>query len=181
MTAMRRIGSALTPVLAGFLWLAACSPAQATTLRHMELGQLVARANRVVHARAVSNTVYWDATGTRIYTDTLFEVLDEAKGKGPDRLTVTLLGGRIDPAQMMVEGTPVFEAGEEVVLFTAPRPDGRQDLVGFSQGVLRVSEDSATGQKWAAPRCPPSLTASGRWRTVGRRRGPGFHRNLKPR
>jgi len=149
MTVTRRIGAMTAPLLAVFLWMAASPPAGATTLRRMDFGQLVARAHRVVDARVVANNVYWDATGTRIYTDTVFEVLDEAKGKGPKQLTVTMLGGRIDPAEMTVDGTPVFAAGEEVVLFTSPRPDGKNNLVGFSQGVLRVHEDRVTGRKWA--------------------------------
>ncbi|HXI03824.1 MAG TPA: hypothetical protein VNI57_11675 [Candidatus Saccharimonadales bacterium] len=134
--------------------LAAAAPAGATTLRRMDLPELVGRAHRVVRARAVDRQVYWNAEGTRIYTDTTFEVLDEAKGHGPGRLTVSLLGGRIDPAVMIVDGTPEFHVGEEVVLFTSPRPDGKQNLVGFSQGVMRVREDPATGAKFVAGEVP---------------------------
>lgn len=149
MTVSRRIGALTAPFLAMFLWMAVSPPAGATTLRRMDFGQMVSLAHRVVDARVVGNNVYWDATGTRIYTDTVFEVLDEAKGKGPKQITVTMLGGRIDPAEMTVDGTPVFAAGEEVVLFTSPRADGKNNLIGFSQGVMRVHEDPATGRKWA--------------------------------
>ncbi len=80
-----------------------------------------------------------------------------------------MLGGRIDPAQMVVDGTPVFAAGEEVVLFTSPRPDGKNNLIGFSQGVLRVHEDPATGQKWAVSDVISNITyVTRRWGTRSR-------------
>ena len=137
--------------------LAAIAPAGATTLRRMDLPELVSSADRIVHARAIDKTVYWDPTGTQIYTDTTFDVVAEAKGLGPSTLTVTLLGGRIDPAEMKEEGAPVFGLGEEVVLFTLQRPDGKNDLVGFTQGVMRVlTEDS--GDKIAVSEVPLGVT-----------------------
>lgn len=126
-------------LLAG-LALLAPPAAEATTLRRMDLPELVRRADRVVHARALEKKVYYDPSGTQIHTDTLFAVLEDAKGGGPNRLTVTMFGGRIDPVEMKEEGTPIFEVGEEAVLFTSPRPDGKKGLVGFSQGRMRVVE-----------------------------------------
>jgi len=134
--------------LAGLGLILTATHAGATTLRKMDLPELVSSADRIVHARAVDKTVYWDPTGTQIYTDTSFEVVAEAKGQGPATLTVTLLGGRIDPVEMKEEGAPVFGMGEEVVLFTLDRPDGKSDLVGFTQGVMRVLTED-TGDKIA--------------------------------
>jgi hypothetical protein len=139
-------------------WLSASAPAIATTLRRMDLPELVGRAERIVHARAVNVNVHWNAAGTQILTDTTFEVLDQAKGQGPSRLTVTMLGGRIDPVEMSAEGTPVFQTGEEVVLFTSPGTDGAKNLVGFSQGVMRIGEDPQTGEKTATSEVPVGVT-----------------------
>ncbi len=147
-----RAGRHLSAGLAALLCTASAS--SATTLRKMDLPEIVALADRVVHARAVAGSVYWDEEGTRIYTDTTFEVLEEAKGQGPSALTVTLLGGRIDPIEMREEGAPVFATGEEVVLFALQRPDGRNDLVGFSQGVLRVQPEPETMEKFAVSEVP---------------------------
>jgi hypothetical protein len=141
----RRVRSGgLLAGLAALILLAALSPAGATTIRRIDLPELIASANRIVHARAVENVVFWDDEGLRIYTDTTFEVLAEAKGAGPSTLTLNLLGGRIDPLEMTVEGTPVFTPGEEVVLFALDRPDGKSNLVGFTQGVRRVSQETVT-------------------------------------
>lgn len=135
-------------VLAGLIaagLLAAISPASATTLRKMDLPELIASADRIVHVRAINQNVYWDPTETQIYTDTTFEVLSEAKGQGPSLVTVNLLGGSIGEVDMRAEGTPIFSAGDEVVLFALDRPDGKEDLVGFSQGVMRVVTETSTG------------------------------------
>jgi len=144
--------------LLSLVCLATVPPADATTLRKMDLPELVSLADRIVDARAISRNVYWDPSGTQIYTDTTFEVLAEAKGQGPATLTVTLLGGRIDPLEMREEGTPGFSVGEEVVLFTLERPDGNHNLVGFTQGVMRVQPDADSGEKFAVSEVPLGVT-----------------------
>ena len=142
-------GACLALGLAGLALVGTATPAGATTLRRMDFSELVAAADRVVHARVVENQVHWDSTHSRIFTDTVFEVINDAKGSGPKRLTITQLGGRIDPVDMLVEGTPTFSAGEEVVLFSELHPSGQRLIVGFSQGVMRVHEDPETGHRVA--------------------------------
>lgn len=141
--------------LAGAFVLAwAAVPAGATTLRHMDFGELVGRADRVVHARVVGNSVHWNEAGTQIVTDTTFQVIEEAKGKGPSRVIVQYLGGTLGIVEMHEDGTPEFERGEEVVLFVAPGKLEQKVLVGFSQGVMRVSENPATGRKFVTSEVP---------------------------
>ena len=146
-------GTLFTTGLACLGLLISSAPARATTLRKMDLPELVSEADRVVHARAVDSTVYWDPTGTQIYTDTSFEVIAEAKGTGAPTLVVTLLGGRIDPVEMREDGAPSFALGDEVVLFALDRPDGKMNLLGFTQGVMRVVTE-ANGDKIAVSEVP---------------------------
>ena len=153
-----RPGRVIAWLAAATILLAGTGRAGATTLLRMDLPEIVNRADRVVHARAVDKKVYWDQAGRNIYTDTTFEVLDEAKGRGPKRFTVSFIGGRIDPVEVTVEGTPAFAIGEEVLLFTSARPDGKKNLVGFSQGVMRVSEDAETGEKVAVSETLTGIT-----------------------
>jgi hypothetical protein len=160
MITRRRPAAVSAGPAAGFAALACLvlvSPAGATTLRRMDLPDLVRDADRVVHARAVDKDVFWDPTGTQIQTDTTFEVIDEAKGQGPKRLVVNMLGGQMGQVEMFAEGTPTFDVGDEVVLFTSPRPDGKKNLVGFSQGYMKVFEN-ASGQKYATGMVPMSVT-----------------------
>lgn len=121
---------------------------EATSLRRMDLPGMARAADRIVHARAVEIRVSWDAAHRRIVTDTLFDVIASAKGNGPPRLTISLLGGRIDPYEMRAEGMPEFHVGEEVVLLTTPAPGGKHTIVGFSQGVFRIATDERSGARY---------------------------------
>jgi hypothetical protein len=158
MTTRQVIGFVTICMVVASAWIALSAPAQATTLRRMELPEIVSRSDRIVHARAVDQRVYWDDAGRRIYTDTTFHVIDDVKGQGAERLTVTLLGGRISPVVMTVQGTPQFSVGEEVLLFTSPRPDGKKNLVGFSQGLMRVIADPYGGERVASSESPSEVT-----------------------
>jgi len=134
--------------ISGLVFISLClaSVTLATTLRRMDLPEMVAVADRVVHARVVGSRVYWAEPG-QILTDTTFEVLRDIMGSGPKMLTITQLGGRIDPVELVVEGTPTFSEGEEVVLLTELTPSGRRVIVGLSQGVMRVHVDAETSEK----------------------------------
>ncbi len=145
-------------LVSGLVLMAAFTPAGATTMRRMDLPEVVTRANRVVHAVAVEERVYWDHGHGRIFTDTTFEVLEDIKGLGSPRVTVTMLGGNLDGWDMRIEGTPIFRQGEEVILFTSPRPGGSNNLVGFSQGLMRIVEDPETGHKLARSFMPTGVS-----------------------
>src|SRR5688572_26531829 len=121
----RRKPARIVATLAAAACVSAAPEARATTLRKMDLPELVSSADRVVHARVTGSTVAWNEEHTLIYTDTTLDVLSEAKGSGPSSMIVRTLGGRIDPFEMREEGTPAFAPGEEVVLFTLEGPEER--------------------------------------------------------
>ena len=133
----------------------------ATTLRRMDLAELVDAAERVVHARVVDQRSYWDEGLSQVFTDTTFDVLQEAKGEGPRTLTITLMGGRVGIIDTVVPGTPIFAIGEEAVLFTESRPDGRKHLVGLSQGSIHVIMNDETGERTAISDAHAGVTYMG--------------------
>ena len=135
----------------GALFLA--GPGRATTLRPMGLGEMTKRADSITVARCVGTKTYFGGkNGRKILTDYQFSVREVVKGDHRDRLTLTLLGGRIDPVEMVVPGSPVFRVGEEAVLFTSRGGSGMRVLVGFSQGVFRLVTDPETGEPYVGPR-----------------------------
>ena len=146
----RKHGGRAVAFFAMAVLVAATAPfVDATTLRRMELAELVGTAERVVHARAVDQRSYWDEGLMQIFTDTTFDVIEQAKGEGPRTLTITLMGGRVGIIDTVVPGTPIFAIGDEAVLFTESRPDGRKHLVGLSQGAMRVIVNEETGERTA--------------------------------
>lgn len=157
-----RLGVALSPLGLGLcVFLALSASAGATTLLRMSLPELVKESDRVVHARAVDRQVYFDQASRQIFTDTTFEVLDSPKGRGPGRITIKLMGGRIDPLEAIVPGTPIFQIGDEALLFTASLPDGKRHLTGLSQGAMRVRTDPQTGEKFAVSEVPVGVHFAG--------------------
>lgn len=145
----RKHGRAVALIALTVLVAAAAPLVDATTLRRMELVELVGTAERVVHARVVDQRSYWVEGLNQIFTDTTFDVLEDVKGAGPRDLTITLMGGRVGILDTVVPGTPTFAIGEEAVLFTESRPDGRKHLVGLSQGAMRVLVNEKTGERTA--------------------------------
>lgn len=158
MTPKRPMDLVTALLVSGLVWVAASTPSMATTMRRMDLPEVVNRADRVVHAVVIEERVYWDKSYRKIYTDTTFEVLEDIKGQGSPRVTVTMLGGTLNGFNMLVEGTPIFRSGEEVILFTSPRPGGAKNLVGFSQGLMRIHEDPETGLRMARSFMPTGVT-----------------------
>ena len=148
-------------VMAGALILA--GPGRATTLRPMGLGELAKRADSITVARCIGAKTYFGGkNGRKILTDFQFSVREVVKGDHRDRLTLTLLGGRIDPVDMRVPGSPVFGVGDEVVLFTSRQGSGHRVLVGFSQGVFLVTTDLETGESYVGPRNFKGISFQGR-------------------
>jgi hypothetical protein len=118
----------------------------------MSLEEMVRRSDEIAVARCVGKESYFGgANGKKILTDFHFEVSDSAKGPRRVQMTLTLLGGRIDPFETRVAGGPEFEVGQEAVLFT--RSGGkRRVLTGYTQGVFPVAADAATGRRYVLPR-----------------------------
>ncbi|MFQ5719098.1 MAG: hypothetical protein ACE5IK_06085 [Acidobacteriota bacterium] len=157
----RRSLSSLHPVLTALiLAVAMVDPGLATSVRPMGLGDLVARAEAIVHARALSNRVRTDADTLLHYTITRFEVLDGVKGPlyPGDQFEVEVMGGTAPGHDWttVVAGAPRFAVNEEVVLFTHPGAGGRRALAGFFQGVLRIMPGPDGGQVLAPPDILPS-------------------------
>jgi hypothetical protein len=111
------------------------------------LDELAVEAELIVHAR-VARVDTRQAPGTRrVERVVSLDVLRPLKGS-PDRTVfVVLPGGTYGRYRTIVPGVPDVAEGEEVVLFLRASPTGVPQLVGLSQGFLRVRVDDATGQR----------------------------------
>jgi hypothetical protein len=120
--------------------------ASATTLERMSVAKMTQRAQLVVRAQCVANSVAWD--GGEIWTFTTFEVEDSWKGSpagAARQVTVRLLGGSVGNLISTVSGVPRFHAGEEVILFLQPTARGDFSVVSWVQGTFRVHRDARSG------------------------------------
>lgn len=129
---------ALAGVLAGEV--------RAVQMIPMDVPALTARADVIVHARALSATCLRDERG-RLITRVEVEVLRVWKGRVPgDRFTIVLAGGTLGNRRVTVPGQAQYAPGEEFVGFLRWNARGEGVTVGLSQGKFAVSRDPATGE-----------------------------------
>lgn len=140
--------------------------AWATTMRKMEMAELVAHAELAVHGRVIATEVVYDESPNgpaNVQTITTIEVTQSLKGNAVQTVKVAGFGGRVGDYIYQWPGVPQFEVGEEtIVMLSKPAPDqgnkkslfaplGRGDhmmVAGLEQGRFKITVD-AQGQKVA--------------------------------
>jgi len=132
--------------------LCAATSVHATTLERLSLDQLAAAADATARVRCSSAQSRWE--NGQIWTVTSFDVLETMKGTLPARITVRLPGGRVGHFTAIVDGTPKFNAAEEVVVFlervpgglkVEPAPGGGFSVAAWVEGTFRIRRDPRTG------------------------------------
>jgi hypothetical protein len=137
--------------LAGLL-LAVSAPRilDASTVIPATLDELATEADLIVHAR-VARVDVRQAPGTRrVERVVALDVVRAWKGRPAETVHVVLPGGTFGRYRTIVPGVPDVSEGEEAVLFLRASPAGVPQLVGMSQGILRVRVDGATGERVVA-------------------------------
>jgi hypothetical protein len=114
------------------------------------IDELAGEADLIVHAR-VARIDTRQAPGTlRVERIVTLDVVRAWKGRPAETVHVVLPGGTFGRYRTVVPGVPDVVEGEEAVLFLRDSPAGVPQLVGLSQGLLRVRVDAATGQRVVA-------------------------------
>lgn len=118
------------------------SEAVAASVVPLDLDQIVAGAQHIVHVRCTGNVVKAD-TDVGIVTITSFVVLDRARGGTEPTFTVRQVGGELLGLAVDYHA-PKFRVGEEYVLFMPPPSRlGLASPVGLSQGAFSVVPGAA--------------------------------------
>lgn len=117
--------------------------ANATTLARMRFEELARQATAVARVRCLAATSFW-ANG-EIWTDTSFEVVEQAKGSLNAVIQVRTLGGAVGHLHSRIEDVPVFHPGEEAYLFLWGRDGEPLRVLGWTQGTFRVVRDPRSG------------------------------------
>ena len=116
--------------------------AQASSVVPLDLDQIIAGAEHIVHVRCTGNTVQGDPQ-VGIVTISSFVVLDRAKGGAEPTFTVRQAGGELLGLKVDYH-VPKFRVGEEYVLFMPPPSRlGLASPVGLSQGAFSVLPGAA--------------------------------------
>jgi hypothetical protein len=72
------------------------------------------------------------------------------KGDAGAQIVFRVPGGKIGYLRSVRVGAPVFREGEEIVVFLASSGPAFPNIVGFNQGVFRVTVDQSSGARVVA-------------------------------
>ena len=122
------------------------SAIQATTVEAVTFEQLVKSADRIFVGEVVAIESFRADLrhGPRIRTRVTFSVSQTIRGRGV-LAVLEFLGGTVGGLTLEVAGSPTFVAGEHYVVFARDGDRWVNPVVGFTQGLLRVSRDARDG------------------------------------
>jgi hypothetical protein len=122
-------------------------PLHASVTIPATLDELAAEADLVVLAR-VAHVATRQAAGTqRVERVVTLDVVRALKGSPGEALAIVLPGGTFGRYRTIAPGVPEVFDGEEAVLFLRASGVAGPQLVGLSQGLLRVRVDPVTGER----------------------------------
>jgi hypothetical protein len=137
-----------SPRIAGFLGaililLLRAAPALPATVVPLSLEQMESLSSEVIVGTVEDTRASWDRDHRIIETRVRIRVERRLKGPGAAVVHVVVPGGVVGDVGMSVPGTPVFRAGERVLLLAEPkgRRPGEIRPVGLFQGKLEVKRD----------------------------------------
>jgi hypothetical protein len=110
----------------------------ATTVERLGLEDLVKKARSIVVGKVAGSRTYWSADRKLILTDYTIKVDESLKGQAVQTVEVTTIGGKIGDLQLHVSGMPVFQTGENAVVFIE-QSGAYQTVVGLGQGKFTVT------------------------------------------
>jgi hypothetical protein len=130
---MHRVRRVLCGAMAAAIAASLAVPASATTLRRMDVDELVASNRTVVVGQVTDARSYWNKDKSFILTDVRIAVNDVVKGNLQDQeITVTIMGGRVGEITTLIMGGPELIPGKSYLLFL-----NEEDLPGKRAQTVR--------------------------------------------
>jgi hypothetical protein len=137
---------AATCLACAVLLLLSATAATATKIIPMSPQKMGQTATEVVRGTVTGVHSFWNASHTKVFTETTVAVDQTYKGSATGQVTLLQLGGEVDGIRVTVQGALAWTPGEEVVLFLEPYTEGAFHVSGFSQGKFAVERDPVTGR-----------------------------------
>ena len=121
-----------------FCWFLLCA-LWGTTVRTLDLFEMVRLADRVFSGKCLSAQSQWDETVGFSIVEYTFEVLEAIKGVQPGGRVVFRQIQSVRKGVVVIPGIPHYQKGQEILLFL--HRDSRSGLtspVGLGQGIFQV-------------------------------------------
>jgi hypothetical protein len=135
LTAILLIGSLVDP------WVSA----RATTLRKLSIDDMIQQSTAIMRVKVTGSSAAF--RGKDLYTSYQLQVIENMKSGStssmPQSLSVAVPGGVAGGIRQMVAGAPVLASGQEYVIFLWTSKSGLTQVIGLSQGLFAVTQNSA--------------------------------------
>lgn len=133
------------------------SAAYATSVIRLDDRELVRLSGTIAEGRVTAVHADWTPDHTQIFTTVTIQVSHQYKGARPDNgaLSIRLLGGRVGDVSMELVDQPLFQTGENVIVFLDATSPTYAPLTGLFQGKLTIATDPATGAPTVVDRGVP--------------------------
>lgn len=112
------------------------SPLQGATLERLSLDDMIAKSTAIVRGRVSSSNAV--AAGPVIYTQYTIQVSERFKGQTADSVQVSVPGGTVNGLRQSFSGAPTLNPGDEFVFFLYTGRDGRNSIIGLTQGLFSL-------------------------------------------
>jgi len=128
---------------AALLGIAVAVPAQAHSVREMQLDEIIDTAAVAFEGTVIDTHSEKDAASGRIVTYTTFQVTDVLKGNVGAKHTIKQLGGEIGDQFYKVTLQQRYTVGQSTVVFLYGKSDlGFSAPVGIAQGNFTIAQDA---------------------------------------
>jgi hypothetical protein len=117
------------------------APVGATTLLKMSMSDLIVQSTSIVRAKVTGSRT--GTVGKDIYTYYQIQVSETLKKSGIQPVEFAVPGGSYGNFRQIGIGSPEFTAGREYVLFLWTSRTGMTQVIGLSQGMFHLTEDSS--------------------------------------
>jgi hypothetical protein len=120
---------------------ALAASAWATTLQKLSTDDMIRQSTGIVRAKVTGSRAAF--LGKDVYTYYQLQVTENLKGFSAMQLEVAVPGGGARGVRQMVPGAPVLASGQEYVVFLWTSRSGLTQVIGLSQGLFAVTQNSA--------------------------------------
>jgi hypothetical protein len=110
----------------------------ATTVERLSLPDMVKKAHKIVVGRVTAERTHWSDNRKLILTTYTIEVGETMKGQTARTVEITTIGGKIGDRELHVSGMPVFDTGEDAVVFLE-NANAFSLVVGLGQGKFSIT------------------------------------------
>src|SRR5215469_12983326 len=125
--------------LASMVFAVAAAGLQATTLQQLTLDEMIQQSTAIVHVKITSSSSAM--RGRSVFTFYQLQTIETLKGTAAADVAVP--GGVAGTIRQELAGAPVLHLGGEYVIFLWTSSSGLTQVIGLSQGLFNVAQDSS--------------------------------------